>query len=104
MRQEKKKVLITHMRNKSGNIYAKRKGIANVFAEFYKDLYSSKNDGRKDEKDSEARFENTCDHVDDDKEDDEEDRHIPEFTRNELMIAIDSLGQQGNQSRRSRRS
>ena len=34
----KKKILITHMRNKSGNIEATRKGIANVFAIFYKDL------------------------------------------------------------------
>ena len=32
------------MRNKSGNIEAMRKGITNVFAEFYKDLYSKKND------------------------------------------------------------
>ena len=32
------------MRNKSGNIEAMRNGITNVFAEFYKDLYSKKND------------------------------------------------------------
>ena len=32
------------MRNKSGNIEAMEKGITNVFAEFYKDLYSKKND------------------------------------------------------------
>ena len=52
---------------------------------------SSKNDERNDEQDSEARPENTYDHADDDNEDDEQDRHIPEFTRIELMIAIDSL-------------
>ena len=43
-----------------------RKGIANVFAEFHEDLYSSKNDERKDKQDSEAGPENTCDHADDD--------------------------------------
>ena len=45
----------------------------------------------KTKKDSEARPENTCDNADDEKEDDEQDRHIPEFTRKELMIATDSL-------------
>ena len=79
------------MRNKSGNIEATRKGIANVFAEFHEDLYSNKNDERKEKQDSEAGPENTCDHADDDKEDDEQDRHIPELTRKELMIAIGSL-------------
>ena len=39
IRQEKT-VLITHLGNKSGNIEAMRKGITNVFAEFYKDLCS----------------------------------------------------------------
>ena len=34
---------------------------------------------------------NTCDHADDDFEGDEQDRHIPEFSRKELIIAIDSL-------------
>ena len=32
------------MRNKSGNIEATRKGTANVFAEFYKDLDFIEND------------------------------------------------------------
>ena len=58
-----------------------RKGITNVFAEFYKDLYSKKND----------EIKTTCDHPDDDIEDGEQDRHIPELTRKELMIAIDCL-------------
>ena len=35
----RKKVLVTHVRNKSGNIDAMRKGITNVFAEFYKDFF-----------------------------------------------------------------
>ena len=90
IKTRKRKIRITHMRNEAGNIEATRK--ANVFAKFYKDLYSSKNDERKDEKDSEARLENTRDHAHDhdDKndEDDEQDRQIPELTRKELMIAI----------------
>ena len=74
------------MRSGSGKIEATREGIANVFANFYKCQYASKNDERTDEKDSEARLENTCDHVDDDIEDDEQDRHIQEFTMKELII------------------
>ena len=54
------------MRNKLGNIEATRKAIANVFEEFYKDLYSSENDETKDKQSSEAGLENTCDHPDDD--------------------------------------
>ena len=42
-----KKILTTHMRNKPSNIEATRKGIANVFAKFYNDPYSRKNDERK---------------------------------------------------------
>ena len=90
-----KTVLITHMRNKSGNIEATRKGIANVFA-FYNDLFSIKNNEIKDAQDSEAGLENTCDHPDDDIDDDEQDRHIPEFATKELMTAIDCL-KKGNQ-------
>ena len=73
--------------------------------EFYNDLFSNKNDKR----DSEAGLESTCDHAGDDIEDDEQGRHIPEFNRKELMIAIDRLkkreisGQQGNQCRRCQR-
>ena len=55
------------------------------------EIWESKCNKRNDEKDSEARPANTCDHADDDIEDDERDRHTPEFTRQELMIAIDSL-------------
>ena len=61
-----KKILITHMRNEVGNIEATRKGIANIFAKFFQDLYSSNNDEGKDE-DNEARLENTSYHADDDK-------------------------------------
>ena len=43
----KMKVLITHTRNKSINLEATRKGIANTFAEFCQDLYPGKNDERK---------------------------------------------------------
>ena len=47
IKTRRKNILITHIRNKSGNIDAKREGIANLFAKFYKDLHSSKNDERK---------------------------------------------------------
>ena len=90
--QDKKKgVLITHMINKLGSIEATRKGIANVFAEFYEDQNSRQNVERQDKQSSEAGLDNTCDHPDDDIENDEHDRHILEFTRTELTAEIDSL-------------
>ena len=49
----------THTRLESGNIEATRKGNVNVFAKFYKDLFSKKNDEREDTQDSEARPEKT---------------------------------------------
>ena len=54
------------MRNKSGNIEATRKDIGGVFVEFYKGLFSRKNDETKDKQDSEAGPENTCDNSEDD--------------------------------------
>ena len=62
----------TLVRDRSGNIEATRKRIANVFVVFYKYLYSNKNDERKDKQDSEAGPENTCGHVDDVIEGDEQ--------------------------------
>ena len=79
------------MRNEAGDIEATRKGIANICAKIYGDLHSSKNDKRKDEEDNEERDENTCDRADDHEkhiENDEQDKHIPEFTMEELSVAI----------------
>ena len=53
------------MRNEVGAIEASRKGIANSFAKFYEDLYSSGSDERKDEMDNTGRLENKGDHADD---------------------------------------
>ena len=85
------------MRNESGNIEATRKGIANIFAKFYKDPTHKRKTMKKDEKDNEARLGVTCDHADDDIiEDDEEKKtgHIPEFAMKELMVAIDGLNKE----------
>ena len=46
---------MTRVRNKLRNIEATRQGIAYVFAELYKDLYSSSNDETKDKLSSEDR-------------------------------------------------
>ena len=76
VKTRKKKVLVTHMRNESGNIDATRKGIANVFAA----VRTAKQD-LKTLVTILTIILNT----------DEQDRHIPEFTRQELMTTIDSL-------------
>ena len=62
----KKNILLTQMRNEAGDIEATRKGVANTFAKFYEDLYSSRNDARKDEEDNEETLEDSCDRGDDD--------------------------------------
>ena len=90
-RQEKGEFLITHMRNKWGTTKATRKGIAKVFAEFYKDLFSRKQDETKDNQSSESRLESICDHPNDDIENDEQDSHVRDFAKHQLTAANDCL-------------
>ena len=40
----KKRILISKVKNKEGEVVKTRQGIANVFAKFYKDLYEGEDD------------------------------------------------------------
>ena len=68
----KKRVLITKIKNEKGECITSRKGIADVFGEFYKRLYEDK------ERDD---FEHEM----------SDDRRIPEITTEELQSAISKL-------------
>ena len=68
----KKKVLITKIKNDKGECITSRKGIADVFGEFYKRLYE---DNERDDFEHEIS----------------EDRRIPEITTEELQNAIGKL-------------
>ena len=68
----KKKVLITKIKNDKGECITSRKGIADVFGEFYKRLYE---DNERDDFEHEIS----------------EDRRIPEITTEELQNAISKL-------------
>ena len=68
----KKKVLITKIKNDKGECITSRKGIADVFGEFYKRLYE---DSERDDFEYEIS----------------EDRRIPEITTEELQNAIGKL-------------
>ena len=68
----KKKVLITKIKNDKGECITSRKGIADVFGEFYKRLYE---DNERDDFEHEMS----------------DDRRIPEITTEELQNAISKL-------------
>ena len=102
IKSAKKKVLITKIKNDKGECVTSRKGIADVFGEFYKRLYE---DNEKDDSEHEVNeddnYSNTDVH-----NDTEETAGIPEITTEELQNAINKLkrrqipGQQRNTSRR----
>ena len=68
----KKKVLITKIKNDKGECITSRKGIADVFGEFYRSLYE---DNERDDFEHEMS----------------DDRRIPEITTEELQNAISEL-------------
>ena len=75
IKSAKKKVLITKIKNERGEIITSRKGIANVFGEFYKKLYD---DNEQDEFGNESNIDV---HI----SDTEEMTRIPEITSEELQ-------------------
>ena len=74
-------MLITKIKNERGEITTSRKGIANVFGEFYKKLYD---DNEQDEYGNESS-------TDVHNNDTDEMTRIPEITTEELQAAINKL-------------
>ena len=88
IRSAKKKVFITKMKNEKGESTTSRKGIANVFGEFYRKLYD---DNEQDESEQEiGENENESSTAVHNNGTDEMTR-IPEITTEELQIAVNKL-------------
>ena len=81
IKSSKKKVLITKIKNEQGEIITSRKGIANVFGEFYKKIYD---DNEQDEYGNESNTDVQISDI-------EEMTRIPEITSKELQDAIRKL-------------
>ena len=81
IKSAKKKVLFTKIKNERGEIITSRKGIANVFGEFYQKLYD---DNDQDEYGNESR-------TDVHNNDTDEMTRIPEIMTEELQAAINKL-------------
>ena len=73
----KKKVLITKIKNDKGECITSRKGIADVFGEFYKRLHE---DNERDDSEHEMK----------------DDKRIPEITSEELQSAVNKLKKKAN--------
>ena len=81
-------MLITKIKNEQGEIITSRKGIANVFGEFYKKLYD---DNEQDEKKHEIEENGNESSTDVHNNDTGEMTRIPEITTEELQTAINKL-------------
>ena len=81
IKSAKKKVLITKIKNERGEIITSRKGIANVFGEFYKKFYDDN------EQDEHGNASSTDVH----NNDTDEMTRFPEITTEELQAAINKL-------------
>ena len=89
----KKKVLITKIKNDKGECITSRKGIADVFGEFYKRLYE---DIKKDDSEHEVNDDDNNSNTDVHNNDTEETAGIPEMTTEELQTAINKLKKKAN--------
>ena len=87
IKSAKKKVLITK-KNDKGESITSRKGIADVFGEFYKGLYE---DNEKDDSEHEVNDDGNYSNTDVHNNDTEETAGIPEITTEELQTAINKL-------------
>ena len=84
----KKRVLITKIKNDKGECITSRKGIADVFGEFYKRLYE---DNEKDDSEHEVNDDGNYSNTDVHNNDTEETAGISEITTEELQTAINNL-------------
>ena len=103
IKSAKKRVLITKFKNDTGECITFRKGIADVFGEFYKSLYE---DNEKDDSEHEVNGDDNYSNTEVHNNDTEETAEIPETKAEELQNAINKLkkkqipGQQRYPSRR----
>ena len=81
-------MLITKNKNERGEIIASRKGIANVFGEFYKKLYDDNEQDETEQEIGENKNENS---IDVHNNNTNEMMRIPEITTEELRTAINKL-------------
>ena len=88
IKSAKKRILITRIRNEKGERITSRKGIADVFGEFYKKLYEDK---EKDESEQELGEDDNNSSTDVHNNNTEETAGIPEITTEELQTAINKL-------------
>ena len=83
----KKRTLIPKVKNEKSETITSRKRIANVFGEFYSQLYAEKRFGEEVQNPHKSRTTNTegesCN--------DDEKNEKPEFTKDEVQTATDSL-------------
>ena len=87
IKSAKKKLLITKIKNERGEIITSRKGIANVFGEFYKNYTTTVSKTNMNEKSEKVDNESSTDvHI----KDTDEMTRIPEITT-ELQDAINKL-------------
>ena len=93
IKSAKKKVLLTKIKNDKGECITSRKGIADVFGEFYKRLYE---DIKKDDSEHEVNDDDNNSNTDVHNNDTEETAGIPEMTTEELQTAINKLKKKAN--------
>ena len=85
IKSAKKKVLITKIKNDKGECITSRKGIADVFGEFYKRLHE---DNEKDDSEHELDYDDNYSNTDVHNNNIEETAGMPEITTEELQTAI----------------
>ena len=90
IKSAKKRALITKVRNEKGECITSRKGIADVFGEFYKKIYD---DNEQDESEQELGEDENKSSTDVHYNNTDEMTRIPEITTKELQTAINKLKQ-----------
>ena len=88
IKSAKKRVLVTKIKNEKGDCITSRKGIADVFGEFYKKLYKNR---EKDESAQELGADDNNSSTDVHNNNTEETARIPEITTEELQTANNKL-------------
>ena len=88
IKSAKKRGFITKMKNEKGECITSRKGIADVFGEFYKGLYE---DNEKDDSEQELGEDENNSSTDVHNNNTEETTRMPEITTEELQTAINKL-------------